>query len=330
MFVVSLACADLVVGMISMPLWIADSSPGLELHYYHYSIDIVCCSASIFNCALLSIERSLKINFPYWYTNNVTGFRLKMVILLGWISAVLIGSMSLLRGTNPNDLPFIIFISIFIYILPVLAILTSYMSIFVVAHKHAKSIRKQERRIDGDTTSMRMSEAKTAWRLSVFIIAFIICWTLFFVKTWVRLFLRKGLPLFFNVVANTLPNINAVINPFLYALFNPSFRRGMVQVFKKKKGTCEKMEPIRRNEISTTPKNLNNSLSRSGEVLSTQLLQCCASTQLFPQERRELHSADLGKDHTDAHEIQLTPSLAEHRQSNDEEMYIPKNYETSL
>jgi hypothetical protein len=90
------------------------------------------------------------------------------------------------------------------------------------------------------------------------------------------------------------------------------------------------MEPIRRNEISTTPKNLNNSLSRSGEVLSTQLLQCCASTQLFPQERRELHSADLGKDHTEAHEILLTPSLAEHRQSNDEEMYIPKNYETSL
>ena len=321
MFVVSLACADLVVGMISMPLWIANSSPNVELHYYHTSVDILCCSASIFNCALLSTERALKIIFPYWYTNNVTAFRLKVVILLGWIAAVLVGSLSLLRGTDPNNLPFIIFISIFIYILPVLAILISYMSIFVVAHKHAKSIRKQERRIDGDTTSIRMSEAKTAWRLSVFIIVFIICWTPFFVTIWVRLlFLKNGPPVPFYVVANTLPYINAVINPFLYALFNPTFRRGMVMFYKKKKGTRQKMESIRRNEISTALTNLNNSPSMSRTV----------STQFIPQtERHELHSAELGKEHIDAFKKLLIPHT-EHGHTSNEEMYSSKNDETSL
>ncbi|CAB4023963.1 5-hydroxytryptamine receptor 4-like [Paramuricea clavata] len=193
------------------------------------------------------------------------------------------------------------------------------MSIFVVAHKHAKSIRKQERRIDGDTTSIRMSEAKTAWRLSVFIIVFIICWTPFFVKIWGRLFLKNGPPVHFYVVANTLPNINAVINPFLYALFNPTFRRRMVMFYKKKKGTRQKMESIRRNEISTALTNLNNSPSMSRAV----------STQFSPQtERRELHSVDLGKEHLDAFKKLLTPPHTEHGHTSNEEMYSPN--ETSL
>jgi hypothetical protein len=320
MFVVSLACADLVVGMISMPLWIADSSPNLKIHYYHKSVDILCFSASIFICALLSIERALKIGSPFWYTNYVTAFRLKVIIVLGWIAAVLVGSLSLLRGTDPNNLPYIIFISIFIYILPVLAILISYMSIFVVAHRHAKSIRKQERRIDGGTTSIRMSDAKTAWRLSVFIIVFVICWTPVFVLIWGRLFLRNRPPVYFIIVATTLPYINAVINPFLYALFNPLFRRGIVKFYKKRKGTRQRMESIRRKESSTALTNPSNSFSMSGAL----------SMQLFPQERRELHSADLGKDHIDAHKKLLTQPHTEHGHANNEDMYISNNYETSL
>ncbi len=321
MFVVSLACADLVVGMISMPLWIADSSPALKLHYYHTSVDILCCSASILNCALLSVERALKINFPYWYTNNVTAFRIKVVILHAWIAAVLVGGLSLLRGDNENSIPYIVFISIFIYILPVLTILTSYVSIFFVAHKHAKSIRQQKRRVDGDTSCKRMSEAKTAWRLGVFIIVFIICWTPFFIKIWGSLLLAKG-PLYFSVIANTLTNINAAINPFLYALFNPSFRKGMAKLYRKKKGTRQKMECSRRNEISTGHTNLTNSPSTSRVV----------STHCSPQtERRELRSSDLWKDHLD--EKLLISSKAEHGHTNNENKYSPNNchiYETGL
>ena len=320
MFVVSLACADLVVGMVSMPLWIANSSPGLELHYYHTSIDIVCCSASIFNCAFLSIERLLNIGSPYWYASNVTAFRLKIVILLGWIAAVLIGSMSLLRGTNPNNLPYIIFISILIYILPVLTILTSYIGIFVVAHKHAKSIRQQGRLIYGDMSNLRISEAKTAWRLSVFIIVFIICWTPFLVRTWGPLLSSNGPPIYFIILANTLPNFNAVINPFLYALFNPPFRRGMVKFYKKKRGTRQKIVSIRRKDISTALSNLNNNPPMS-EALSA---------QLFPQERRKLHSSDLRKEHIETHKNLLSPPHAEHGHTNNEETYSPNNYESSL
>ena len=324
MFVLSLACADLVVGMVLMPLWIANSTPGLNLHYYHTSVDIFCCSASILNCAVLSIERVIKINFPYWYTNNVTTFRLKIVILLVWTAAVLVGGFSLLRGYNANSIPFLAFITIFIYVLPVLAIFASYVSIFFVAHKHTQSIRRQKRQIDGDhTTYTGMSEAKTAWRLSVFILVFIICWTPFFIKIWGSLLFKTG-PVYFSVLANTLTNINAAINPFLYALFNPLFRKGMVKLYKRKKRNNQKMGSIRRNDNSTAQTNINNSPSVSRPV----------STQCSPlTERREVRSLDLRQGHQDTYEKPLISPRDEHEQTNNKDKNISNKcrmYETSL
>ena len=317
MFVLSLACADLVVGMVLMPLWIADSTPGLNLHYYHTSVDIFCCSASILNCAFLSIERAIKINLPYWYMNNVTTFRLKIVILLVWIAAALIGGSSLLRGYNVNSIPYLAPITILIYVLPVLAIIASYISIFCVAHKHTQSIRQQKRRIAGDSTYTGISETKTAWRLSVFILVFIVCWTPFFVKTWGSLLFKTG-PIYFSVMANTLTNLNAAINPFLYALFNPSFRKGMVKLYRRKKRNNQKMESSRRIEISTGQTNINSpSISR---VVST---QCSPLT-----ERRDLRY------HPDTSELLISPR-DEHRHPCNKDKYSPEKnrmymYETSL
>ena len=265
MFVLSLACADLIIGVVSTPLWIAHSSPDHDIHFYLIgNVDIFCASASIYNCALLSIERALKIRFPYWYTNNVTAFRIKLVIFCGWIAAVLVGSLSFLRGKNATNLNYIIFISISSYILPVLAIFVSYISIFFVAHKHAKNIRRQNRQIDYIMTCTTVSEAKTAWRLSVFIIVFVICWTTFFLKIWWFMFFKDSgvhVKVLFEVIANALQNINAAINPFLYAIFNPSFRKGIVTLYRRKSKDGHKTETSRRIELSTAQTNVNNSPS---------------------------------------------------------------------
>lgn len=316
MFVLSLACADLVVGAVSTPLWIIQSRRVLTLDFdYHISVDILCGSASIFNCALLSIERALKICFPYWYTNNVNAFRMKVVILLGWIAAILVGSLSPLRGANKENLYYLSFVSIVSYILPVLAIVISYTSIFSVAHKHAKSIRSQNRQIGNAMTSTTVSEAKTAWRLSVFIIVFIICWTPFYIRTWGFLFMRNldhRVITVFNIIANTLPYINAAINPFLYTIFNPLFRKGIVKLYKKSKD-CHKTETSRRIEISTDHTNINNSPSLSRPV----------STHCSPQIERH----DLS-----AYTRLLTPRHAEHRSIDGEDIRSANNmyYETSL
>lgn len=315
-FVLSLACADLIFGAISMPLWIANSSPDFDIHFYHNNVDILCASASIYNCALLSIERALKIRFPYWYTNNVTAFRIKLVILCGWIAAVLIGSLSFLRGKNAENLNYIIFVSIFSYILPVLAIFVSYISIFFVAHKHAKNIRRQNRQIDDIMACTTVSEVKTAWRLSVFIIALVICWTPFFLKIWwFKFFKHSGIhvTVLFGVTANTLQNINAAINPFLYAIFNPSFRKGIVTLYRRKSKDGHKTETSRRIELSTAQTNLNNSPS----------LSRAASSHCSPQiERRDLST----------YKRLLTTEYTERRGINSENTRNSNScyYETSL
>ena len=321
MFVLSLACADLVVGMISMPLWIVNANPGIQLHYYVYTIDILCCSASIFNCALLSLERVLKICFPYWYANNVTAFKINVVILLGWIAAVLTGCLSLLRGTNSKNIYYAIFITIWIYILPVIAIFVSYMSIFFVAHKHAKTIRTQNRHFDSNIACVRISEAKTAWRLSIFIIVFVLCWTPFFVKTWASILFLP--PAWFNVIANTLTYINAIINPFLYAIFNTSIRKEIRKLFKRR-SESPKIGSSRRNEISTAQTNINYSPSISRN----------ASTHLSPPtERREQYLfTDVRKNHLNTCEELLIPTNSKYGLTNNEIMHDSNLYlyETSL
>ncbi|XP_028401309.1 5-hydroxytryptamine receptor-like [Dendronephthya gigantea] len=290
MLVGSLACSDLVVGMVSIPLWIANSTTEVDLHYYHYSVDILCCSASIFNCALLSMERALKITLPYWYANNVNSVRIKIAILVSWIGAVFVGGLSLARGTDRNNIPYIIFLSVIIYILPVIVMFASNISIFIVAYKHAKSIRKQKCRLTCKATRMKVSESKTSLRLSVISIAYVICWTPVFVKVWGKILLPDGTPSYFNVTAVTLTHVNAVVNPFLYALLNPLFRKAIGKLYRKSKGFDRKRESKRRNDVSAVHTNHKN-----GNVTRK-------ATHCSPKTNRQkspcIHS-DLWKDRND-------------------------------
>ncbi|XP_028401740.1 histamine H2 receptor-like [Dendronephthya gigantea] len=307
MFVVSLACSDLVVGMVSIPFWIANAALDAELHYYSYTVDILCGSASIFNCALLSIERALKISLPYWYINNVSSLRVKIAILCGWIGAVLVGGLSLARGTDRNNIPYIMFLTIVVYILPVMVIFVSYVSIFIVAHKHLRRIRKQKGRRPVETTRMNVSEWKTALRLSVFIVVYIICWTPLFIKIWRKVFLPDRL-VGFEVVAATLPNINAAVNPFLYALLNPLFRKGMGKLYTRNKGAGRTLESSRRNELSTAQTNINNSPS-TGRAVSA---QCSPNTERFLLSM----PANSRKDQLDVYETLLTSPDVNHEYTN--------------
>ena len=271
-FVVSLACADIVVGVVSMPLWIANSAPHITTTYYLYSIDLLCCSASIFSCALLSLERALKIICPYWYANTATTDRVKIVILFGWIAAILVGGLSLARGEDANNIPYISFITLVIYVLPVLAICISYLSIFFVARKHSNDIRKQSRGVARDLSPRLKGDTKTAWRLGIFIAVFIICWTPVFVTIWVDALLRNPalMPLPFRVLTSTLPYLNAVINPFLYALGNSAFRKSMKKLYKRKtmSRNAKSSSSSRRIDTSTLNTNINNSptLSRTTQT----------------------------------------------------------------
>lgn len=260
-FVVSLACADIVVGIVSMPLWIANSAPHITTTYYLYSIDLLCCSASIFSCALLSLERALKIICPYWYANTATTDRVKIVILFGWIAAILVGGLSLIRREDANNIPYISFITLVIYVLPVLTIFISYLSIFFVACKHSHDIQRQSRGVSKELSARLKGDTKTAWRLGIFIAVFIICWTPVFVTIWVdALSNNSTLPVPFFVLASTLPYVNAVINPFLYALGNSAFRKSMKKLFKRKTMSQNgKRSSSRRLHTSTLNTNINNS-----------------------------------------------------------------------
>ncbi|XP_070558408.1 histamine H1 receptor-like [Ptychodera flava] len=89
-FILSLACADMLIGMIVMPLSCAYILShhwplGLAVCQIWLSIDYVCCTASILNLFVLSLDRYWSITSPLKYLRRRTGKRAAILISLVWL-----------------------------------------------------------------------------------------------------------------------------------------------------------------------------------------------------------------------------------------------------
>ncbi|XP_077986798.1 histamine H1 receptor-like [Glandiceps talaboti] len=89
-FILSLACADMLIGLIVMPLstvyYLAHHWPlGLAVCQIWMSIDYVCCTASILNLFILSLDRYWSITSPLKYLRRRTGKRAAVLISLVWL-----------------------------------------------------------------------------------------------------------------------------------------------------------------------------------------------------------------------------------------------------
>ena len=106
--IVSLAVSDLLVGAFSLPFRIAQTVNGERfpesLGYagcrFWLWIDALCCSASIFNLVSISIERLMAVKWPLRHRTKMTSKRAFLMILLVWISALLVASLSFVNWSG--------------------------------------------------------------------------------------------------------------------------------------------------------------------------------------------------------------------------------------
>ncbi|XP_046851731.1 trace amine-associated receptor 13c-like [Xenia sp. Carnegie-2017] len=234
MYVISLSCADLGCGIVGISLFLVSSFENFTEYILiiQISFDIFWGSASIFNCVVLSIERALKVNFPYWYANNMTSLKIKVSIFFVWFAALIVASLSFARKERKAPV-YLTFLFIVAFVIPVYTIFTSYLTIFYVARKHVRNIRSQNHGGNKELRNLRWLEVKVAWKTSIFTAVHILCWTPQFVTVILTILSRDNpLPLMYSSVI--LKYINAAINPFIYALFNPSFRKAIIKLFQKR------------------------------------------------------------------------------------------------
>ncbi|XP_057209466.1 trace amine-associated receptor 13c-like [Triplophysa rosa] len=248
--VMSLALADLLLGVMVMPLSIVRSVTGCW--YYgdavcllHSSFDLFLTSVSILHLVCIAIDRYQAVCHPLQYPTRVTIPVAWVMVLLSWCMIALysygllyskanvegmdeflksrycVGSCSLYFNELWSALDTLI-----TFFLPCSVMIGLYVRIFVVAQKHLKEIgdsnlQEHESRLKGS----RRSERKAAKTLGVVVGAFILCWLPFFVNSLIDPYINFSTPPVLFETFLWLGYLNSTLNPLIYGLFYPWFRK---------------------------------------------------------------------------------------------------------
>ncbi|XP_070577988.1 muscarinic acetylcholine receptor M1-like [Ptychodera flava] len=89
-FLFSLACADLIIGLVSMPLYsvyvtVGSWPLGEFVCDLWLAIDYACCTVSVMNLLLISSDRLWSVSRPAAYRNKMTLRRATLMIIPTWI-----------------------------------------------------------------------------------------------------------------------------------------------------------------------------------------------------------------------------------------------------
>ncbi|XP_056414238.1 adenosine receptor A3-like [Hyla sarda] len=251
-FIVSLAFADLSVGILVMPLAIVIS---LGKHLHFYSCLLMCClliiltNASILSLLAISIDRYLRVKIPTRYKCVITTRRICISIWCVWIVSLIVGlvpmfgwnNRSELKGEEKNYLKckfesvigmdYMVYFNTFGWVfLPLLIMIALYIEIFYLIRKH---LAKSTVNVKGKGMFYG-KEYKTAKSLSLVLLLFALSWLPLSILNCLILFRpsikdSRGFQLALPI-SILLSHANSVMNPIIYAYKIKKFKESYKQI----------------------------------------------------------------------------------------------------
>ncbi|KAM4560715.1 trace amine-associated receptor 13c-like [Fundulus diaphanus] len=238
----SLAVSDLLVGFLSMPGEIYRNTScwflGDIICFLYNYLCVVTTSASVGDMVLISIDRYMAICDPLHYQTRITERRVKVCVCLCWLcsvvySIVFIKDDLIKTGWNNScygecvtvvDVITATFDLVITFIAPVTIIIVLYVRVFVVAMSQARAMRSQVTAIKMQlsVTTANKSELKAARTLGVLVLVFLLCFCPYYCLSF------AGEDSFSSSTMFTLYYLfyfNSSLNPMIYALFYPWFRK---------------------------------------------------------------------------------------------------------
>ncbi|XP_072550765.1 trace amine-associated receptor 4-like [Salminus brasiliensis] len=256
MLILSLAMSDFLIGALVMPvllIWMIESC------WIFRRVYCICflltsyffTSTSIYNIALIAADRYFALSNPFLYTKAVSVSAMCTIVICNWF-VLLLYILALLYF----NIPFVNIIMcpgdcfllldeiwslvdlLFTFVLPFTIIIVLYTLVFFIARKHATAIRElnaQTRTQTLQTMTDSKLERKAAKAVTILIFVFIACLFPYFVYTLLGNVVKIEFESFQNVFI--LLYLNSAINPVIYALFYPWFRKcvkliSTLQIFK--------------------------------------------------------------------------------------------------
>ncbi|XP_026151926.1 trace amine-associated receptor 13c-like [Mastacembelus armatus] len=255
----SLAVSDFLVGLVLMPgetlrqtgCWFLGD---LMCSLYKY-VSFIISATSVGNMVLISVDRYVAICDPLHYPTRVTERRVKLCVCLCWLGSVFYNSLYFKDDlTEPGrynscygQCVFVIsYIAgivdlVVTFIAPVTVIIVLYMRVFVVAVSQARAMRSHITAVtlQRSVTHTTKSELKAARTIGVVVAVFLMSFCPYYCVSLAGDTALNGssasfvLYVFFS---------NSCLNPLIYALFYPWFRKAVkliVTIEILQPGSCE-------------------------------------------------------------------------------------------
>ncbi|XP_075779280.1 trace amine-associated receptor 7a-like [Pelodiscus sinensis] len=250
--VASLACADFCLGLTVLPF---SSIRSVETCWYfgdtfcrfHSCLDASFCYSSIFHLCFISIDRYVAVTDPLIYPIKFTVPVSGMFIAVAWTISFVYTFSIVFSGANDvgieeftNALSCVgscqlvynktwVVVSAVLFIIPFFTMIALYSRIFAVVKRQARVIETMNNTQSSENYSDRVAkrERKAAKILGIAVIAFLVLWTPYSITVMTDAFFNFIIPpLVFDIVV-WFTYSNSAINPLIYSLFYPWFRKAI-------------------------------------------------------------------------------------------------------
>uniref|UniRef100_A0A8C5VVZ2 Adenosine receptor A3 n=28 Tax=Microcebus TaxID=13149 RepID=A0A8C5VVZ2_MICMU len=249
-FIVSLALADIAVGVLVMPLAIVISL-GIIVHFYSClfmtCLLLIFTHASIMSLLAIAVDRYLRVKLTIRYRRVTTQRRIWLALGFCWLLSFLMGltpmfgwNMKMTPGHHRNAtflscqfrsvirMDYMVYVSFFAGILlPLVVMCGIYLDIFyVIRNKLSQNFSSSK-----ETSAFYGREFKTAKSLSLVLLLFAVSWLPLSIMNCVIYFSGEVPPvvLYLGIL---LSHANSMMNPIVYAYKIKKFKETYLLILK--------------------------------------------------------------------------------------------------